>query len=533
MMPSFKPSFMSDACLPFGAALLGAFAALLPLTSLAQMTSPARTAPAHPNFIILYADDLGFGDLGCYGADGIPTPNLDKMAAEGVRFHDFYATAATCTPSRYSLLTGTYPWRNPRARILAGDAPMIIGPSELTLPATLKRAGYATAVVGKWHIGLGDGHIDWNGEIRPTPVDVGFDESFIMAATNDRVPNVFVKDRRVLNLDPKDPLEVVYSDKNPFPEVPTGRTHPELLTMRHSDEQHFDTIVNGVPRIGFSRGGKAATWDDTTMADVFLGQAKDFITRKKDTPFFLYMALHQPHVPRIPSARFKGASTKGPRGDVIMELDWMVGQVLDHLKTLGLAENTIVVFSSDNGPILTDGYLDQAEELVGNHRPAGPLRGGKYSLFDGGTRVPTIVWAPGRVKPGVSDALLSQVDFLASFAHLAGAPLAAEEQSDSLQLSDAILGRTTAGREHLVTEGFGAKTLVRLKNWVYIPRYPGPRLFGDKTVESGYASVPQLYDLSADIGQRENIAPTHPEQVEVMSRLLESIRRGRESAVHD
>ncbi|MEY4489148.1 MAG: hypothetical protein RIQ79_1656 [Verrucomicrobiota bacterium] len=524
MIPLPEISFKPRSCFILGVALLGAFAAHFPSDSFAQMNSPQATLPKPPNIVILYADDLGFGDLGCYGADGIPTPHLDAMAAEGVRFSNFYATAATCTPSRYSLLTGTYPWRNPNARILAGDAPMIIGPNELTLPAVLKRAGYSTSVVGKWHIGLGNGKIDWNTEIRPTPVDVGFDESFIIAATNDRVPSVFVKNRHVLNLDPKDPLEVVYGDKNPFPEVPTGRTHPELLTMKHSDKQHFDTIVNGVPRIGFSRGGKAATWDDTTMTDVFLGQAKDFITRKKDTPFFLYMALHQPHVPRIPSARFKGASTKGPRGDVIMELDWVVGEVLAHLKALGLAENTVVVFSSDNGPILTDGYLDQADELTGKHRPAGPLRGGKYSLFDGGTRVPTIVWAPGRVKHGESGALLSQVDFLASFAHLAGAPLADTEKSDSRQLADAILGRTQVGRDNLVTEGFGAKTLVREGSWVYIPRYPGPALFGDKTVESGNSSVPQLYDLSVDIGQRENVATAHPERLEAMSKLLESIR---------
>lgn len=518
---------LGQACHSFGVALVGV--ALLavgrPSISFAQMSPSTTSVSKGPNFVILYADDLGFGDLGCYGADGIPTPRLDAMAAEGVRFTNFYATAATCTPSRYSLLTGTYPWRNPRAKILAGDAPMIIGPNELTLPGALKRGGYATAVVGKWHIGLGEGNIDWNKEIHPTPVDVGFDESFIMAATNDRVPCVFVKDRRVLNLDPTDPLEVKYVKDNPYPGVPTGRTHPELLTMPHGDEQHYDTIVNGVPRIGFSRGGKSATWDDTTMADVFLERAKDFITRKKEGPFFLYMALHQPHVPRIPSPRFKGASSKGPRGDVIMELDWMVGEVLDHIKTLGLAENTVVVFSSDNGPILTDGYLDKADELTGNHRPAGPLRGGKYSLFDGGTRVPTIVWAPGRVKKGESPALLSQLDFLVSFTQLAGIPLASHEVSDSLAMSEAILGRSGKGRESLVTEGFGAKTLVRQNDWVYIPPYPGPRLFGDKKVESGNASEPQLYDLSSDIGQRENVAGRHPDRVAEMKTLLQAIRQ--------
>ncbi len=489
------------------------------------MSNPEASPPLkRPNFLIVFADDLGFGDLGCYGAEGIPTPNLDRMAEQGARFTNFYATAATCTPSRYSLLTGSYPWRNPRARILAGDAPMIIGPEELTLPAVLQRGGYATAVIGKWHIGLGDGTLDWNKEIRPSPRDVGFTESFIMAATNDRVPCVYVKDRHVWNLGPDDPLEVVYGKENPFPEVPTGRTHPELLAMRHSDGQHHDTIVNGVPRIGFSRGGKSATWDDTTMVDVFLDQTRDFLTRKKDTPFFLYLALHQPHVPRIPSQRFAGVSAKGPRGDVIMELDWMVGEVLAHLKKLGLDQNTIVVFSSDNGPILDDGYVDEAEERAGTHRPAGPLRGGKYSLFDGGARVPAIVWGPGLVAPGESEALLSQVDLLASLAHLAGLDLDPAERADSLQMADALLGKSREGRDHLVTEGFAAKTLLREGRWVFIPPYPGGKLFGDKNVESGNAPTPQLYDLSADVGQRKNLASLHPERVEAMSQLLTEIR---------
>jgi arylsulfatase A-like enzyme len=492
--------------------------------------SPSAATP--PNIIIINADDLGFGDLGCYGAQGIPTPNLDRMAAEGVRFDNFYATAATCTPSRYSLLTGSYPWRNPKAKILAGDAPMIIGKDELTLPAALKRADYSTAVIGKWHIGLGDGEIDWNGLIRPSPNDVGFDESFIMAATADRVPSVYIKNGRVVNLDPADPLEVSYAKENPFPDVPTGLTHPELLTMSHSDKQHAQTIVNGVPRIGFSRGGKSAMWDDATMTDVFLEKTKDFITRKKDSPFFLYMALHQPHVPRLPSKPFLGVSEKGPRGDVIMEMDWMVGEVLDHLRKSGLENNTIVVFTSDNGPVLDDGYVDEAEERNGSHRPAGPLRGGKYSFFDGGTRVPTILWAPGLAKPGESDALLSQVDFLASLAHIAGRDVDPAKQADSLQLADALLGKSEIGRDNLVTEGFGVKTLLREGSWVYIPAYPGPKLFGEKNVESGNSKEVQLYDLSVDIGQQKNLASTNPERVAAMAEILATIRKGRSDSMN-
>ena len=474
-----------------------------------------------PNFIIIYADDLGFGDLACYGASGIPTPHLDRMAVEGLRFTQSYATAATCTPSRYSLLTGAYPWRNRNARILPGDAPMIIGENERTLPATLRNAGYDTAVIGKWHIGLGNGNVDWNKEIRPSPLDIGFNTSYIMAATNDRVPCVYVDGRQVDNLDPEDPISVVYGVENPFHEVPTGKSNPEQLTIRHSDQQHYDTIINGVGRIGFCRGGKAATWDDETMTEVFLNRAKDYICEHKEEPFFLYYALHQPHVPRIPSPRFVGSTDKGPRGDVIAELDWCVGEILDHLKKQGIDEDTIVVFSSDNGPVLDDGYEDAALEKCGIHKPAGPLRGGKYSMFDGGSRVPMIIRAPGQIKPGNTPALFSHVDFLASFSKMAGCELDSTESTDSLDMSAVLLGEDLIGRDNLVTEGIGSKTVVREKNWVYIPPHKGPALFADKGIETGNDLQPQLYDLNADIGQRENLATKYPNRVdELHARLL-------------
>lgn len=475
------------------------------------------------NFIVIYADDLGFGDLGCYGASGIPTPHLDRMAEDGLRFTNSYATAATCTPSRYSLLTGSYPWRNPRARILAGDAPMIIEGDERTLPGTLRKAGYVTAVIGKWHIGLGNGSIDWNGTIYPCPTDVGFDQSYIMAATNDRVPCVYLNGNRVDNLDPKDPLEVQYGGHNPFPGVPTGKASPELLDMQHSDEQHYDTIVNGVGRIGFCRGGESAQWNDETMSDVFLEKAKSFVTENRNNPFFLYYALHQPHVPRIPSPRFAGATDKGPRGDVIAELDWCVGELLAHLAAEGLDENTVVVFSSDNGPILDDGYVDRACELCGEHKITGPLRGGKYSLFDGGTRVPMIVWAPTMIEPGEQAALFSHVDFLASFAAIAGVEIPKGDNADSLELSAVLLGLSTNGREHLVTEGFGSKTVLRQKNWVYLPPHEGDAIFGEKGIETGNLLEPQLYDLDSDIGQMKNLAAAYPKIVAAMHNLLETI----------
>ncbi len=478
-----------------------------------------------PNIIIMYADDLGFGDIGCYGASDIPTPNLDRLAADGLRFTEGYASAATCTPSRYSLLTGSYPWRNPDAHILAGDAPLIIPPGSPTLPGMLRDAGYATGVVGKWHLGVGNGNPDWNTALPSVPIDVGFDSSYIMAATNDRVPCVYVKDRDVVGLDPDDPIEVTYDRGNTFPGVPTGKDNPELLKMMYS-HGHDMSIVNGVSRIGFMRGGANALWVDEEMAEVFCNEAVSFVTEHKDEPFFLYYAFHQPHVPRLPGPRFAGTTGLGPRGDVIAEMDWCVGEMLDALDRLGLRENTIVVFSSDNGPVLDDGYEDRAVELCGDHCPAGPLRGGKYSMFDGGTRVPFILRWTGTVEPGETAAVVSHVDFYASFATLAGASLAAGDAPDSFDVLPALLGQSDAGRDELVTEGVKAKTLIRQGDWVCIPPHDGPAVAWSTQIETGNSPEPQLYNLAQDIGQVRNVAAERPDQVEAMSARLAEIRAG-------
>ena len=427
-----------------------------------------KDSAKHPNIVVMYADDLGFGDVSCYGATALDTPNIDRLASEGVVFYHGYATAATCTPSRYSLLTGSYSWRNERAHILPGDAPLIIDPGTSTLPSVLKEAGYKTGVVGKWHLGIGEGNQNWNEPLPLTPLDIGFDYSYIMAATNDRVPCVYLDGRDVVGLDPSDPIEVEYDKNKPFPGLPTGRENPELLKMKFH-HGHDMSIVNGVSRIGYMRGGEAALWVDEDMADVFLEKAVSFVEENKDGPFFLYYAFHQPHVPRLPHPRFVGSTGLGPRGDAIAEMDWCVGEMLDALDRCGLKEDTIVVFSSDNGPVLNDGYYDEAVELCGDHRPAGPLRGGKYSMYDGGTRVPFIVSWPGNVEIGESDALVSQVDFLASFAALAGVSLDADAGPDSVDVLDALLGQSDEGRAEIVLEGVQAKTVLRQGDWVFIP----------------------------------------------------------------
>lgn len=481
---------------------------------------------AFPNIIILYADDLGYGDVGCYGAKTIPTPNIDRLASEGVRFQQGYATAATCTPSRYSLLTGSYPWRNPQAAILPGDAALIIEADCPTLPGMLRKAGYKTAVVGKWHLGLGNNDLDWNQPISRTPNDVGFDDSFIMAATNDRVPCVYIENRCVAGLDPADPIQVTYDWERAFAGQPTGRDHPELLKMKYS-HGHDASIVNGVSRIGHMQGGKAALWEDESMAQVFAEKATRFIAENRERPFFLYYAFHQPHVPRLPGRRFKGSTPHGARGDVIVEMDWCVGEVLDALERLGIREKTLVIFSSDNGPVLDDGYQDHAEELKGLHKAAGPLRGGKYSMFDGGTRVPFIVSWPGQVKPGESQAIVSHLDFYTSFAALVNQPLGIQEAPDSLDVLEALLGMKEKGREELVMEGLQARTILRQNEWVFIPPHAGPAVNQPTNTELGNSPEVQLYHLGADIGQIRNVAQEHADIVRKMGTRLQFILEGK------
>ena len=479
-----------------------------------------RAGEPPPNVVLIYADDLGYGDLGAYGATRVRTPHIDGLAAQGLRLTNAHSAAATCTPSRYAMLTGEYAWRRKGTGVLPGDARLIVAPGRTTLASVMKRAGYRTGVVGKWHLGLGDGRIDWNGDIRPGPREIGFDESFLVPATGDRVPCVYVENGRVRGLDPKDPIEVSY--EHPVGDEPTGKAHPELLKM-HPSAGHDQTIVNGISRIGYMSGGRSARWVDEDIADVLTATARAFIERHRDEPFFLYFATHDIHVPRVPHARFAGRSGLGPRGDVILQLDWATGAILETLDRLKLADRTLVVFTSDNGPVVDDGYRDQAVEKLGGHRPTGPLRGGKYSAFDGGTRVPMIVRWPGRVKPGVSDALVDQVDFLASFAALTGQALARDDAPDSFDVRGALLGTSATGRDSLVEQG-GALSLIAGR-WKLISPREGPKVHHETAIELGNDPQPQLYDLSVDLGERQNVAADHPEVVRELSARLARIRQ--------
>ena len=497
--------------------IIGATSALI----IPASESLAQKHAEKPNVIFILADDIGYGDLSCYGEKTISTPNVEALAAKGVRFTDAHATAATSTPSRYSLLTGQYAWRRPDTGVAPGDAGMIIRPEQTTLADVFKSAGYATAAVGKWHLGLGDktGTQDWNGIITPGLKDIGFDYSYIMAATGDRVPCVFVENQQVVNLDPSDPIQVSY--KTPFPGEPLGKDHPELLTkLKPSvNHGHNQAIVNGISRIGYMKGGKSALWTDEYIADSITSKAVKFIEENKDQPFFLYFATNDVHVPRVPHPQFVGKSGMGARGDAILEFDWSVGEVLKILDKLGLTENTIIVLTSDNGPVVDDGYQDRAVELLEQHRPWGPFRGGKYSNFEAGTRVPFIIKWPAKVKPRISDALVSQVDLFASFSELLNVKIENGAATDSHSYLSTFLGKERKGRDYII-EHAGALS-VSTGKWKYIDPSNGPAYNKLTDTELGNSKEPQLYKIKKDRGEKNNVAAENPDMVAKLKTYIE------------
>ena len=404
---------------------------------MAGCTGAGKAADAvklrQPNVIFIVADDLGYGDMSCYGAKSIATPHVDSLAASGLRFTDAHSVAATSTP---------------------------------------------------WHLGMGDkaGTQDWNGVVTPGPRDLGFDYSYLMAATGDRVPCVWIENQRVANYDADAPIYVSY--KEPFAGEPLGKDHPELLTKLkpYPNHGHNQAIVNGISRIGYMKGGGKALWQDENIADTIAAKAVRFIENHKDTTFFLYVGTNDIHVPRYPHARFAGKSGMGYRGDAILQFDWTVGEIMKALKKQGIVENTMIVLTSDNGPVVNDGYQDQAIELLGDHRPWGELRGGKYSIFEAGTRVPFIVSWPAKVIPGVSDALKEGRDYVV-------------EVAQTLSVSDG--------------------------EWKYISPSNRASYSALTRTETGCSEEEQLYNLREDIGEKRNLAAEHPEIVEAMRELLE------------
>lgn len=474
-----------------------------------------------PNIVFIYADDLGYGDVSSYGATKIQTPNIDRLANEGTRFTNAHSTSATCTPSRFSLLTGEYAWRQKGTGIAPGNASLIIDTAHITWPRIMQQAGYQTGIVGKWHLGLGDKEgPEWNGDIKPGPRELGFNYSYIMAATLDRVPTVFIENYRIINWKATDQVEVNYHHK--VGNDPTGAENQELLRMKPSNG-HNNTIVNGISRIGWMKGGHAARWIDQNIADTFTSKAVNFIKKNKQYPFFLYFASGDPHVPRDPNAHFVGKSGMGPRGDAILQLDWSVGQIVRTLDSLGLRRNTIIIFTSDNGPVVDDGYADKAAELLNGHAPWGPFSGGKYSIYEAGTRVPFIVSCPGSVPENkTSGALVSQVDMLASFASMTNQKYNQHQALDSRNYLKTFLGATNKGRKELI-EDAGTIAIVS-DDWKYIEPGNGPAVDTFVNIRLGNSPSPQLYNLKEDIGEHHNLASKYPGKVKQLAARLQKVK---------
>jgi len=505
----------------------------------------AEPRPARPKAVVIfYTDDLGYNDTSVYGSKLIPSPNLEKLAAAGVKFTDFHSCASVCTPSRYSILTGQAGFRRKNNHILDGDAKLIVPcdrPGEiLTLPAMMKKAGYRTAAIGKWHLGMGEGPepIDWNKRVAPGAKEVGFDYSWLMAATADRVPCVFLRNGTVVGLDPNDPIEIQYTsvaksssgkgsnletsqaglglpkqaETAPlWPGEITARTNPELLKWwgRPGDFQHDKTIIEGISRIGHMRGGMKARWNDQNIADDIAKETDEFLASAKGEPVFLYVCTADIHVPRDPHPRFRGKSGLGIRGDVSVQMDDTLGKVRDSLGKYGY-EDCLFVFTSDNGPAIYDGYLDGSRELYHekNENPSAPYSGGKYTLREGGTRVPTVVVWPGHVAAGTtSDALMTQTDLPRTIASIIGYSVPEGSMRDSKDMTDALLGKSKKGRDEIIEEaGWGDAKGFRSGNWKFIS-----------------TKNPQLYDLSVDVSESKNLASERPDLVEKFSKRLKEL----------
>lgn len=504
----------------------GALLCLILLTSCENQNKVTANVVEKPNILIFYVDDLGYGDIGVNGATEVRTPNIDELASQGINFTDAHSTAATCTPSRYALLTGEHGFRI-ESDILEGDAPLLIKPGKPTLPLMLKKAGYKSAVIGKWHLGLGEGNVNWNEPVVPGPLEIGFDYSFLLPVTGDRVPTVYLENHDVVGLDLEDPIELSFSGK--VGNRPHGSERPDLVRYG-ADPQHNETIINGVARIGSMSGGEEALWDDEKIPHVLNEKAIEFMRSSKEEPFFLFYSFHDIHVPRMPHPDFVGATDMGPRGDAIAQVDWVVGEIIEELEVLGIADKTLILFTSDNGPVLNDGYMDDAVEKLGSHMPAGMYRGGKYSAYEAGTRIPTILRWDNVAAPGESDALLSQVDIYASLASILNVDLVVGEALDSLNLSESFLGRNDKGRDYIIEESV-VNISLRQGQWKYIEPTPQNKITRaewvavDKGIEGGFMREPQLYNLTDDPMEQNNIADVHPDMVQEMQSKIDELRQ--------
>lgn len=470
---------------------------------------PGNAADPPPNIVLIVADDLGYGDLGCYGARHVTTPHIDALAREGRLFTDAHSASAVCTPSRYGLLTGRYAWRagswEPLHPVRSG---LIIEPERLTLPRLLKDHGYATACIGKWHLGFTNGPNDWNKPLKPGPLEVGFDHYFGIPQVNSGPPFVYVEDHHVVGYDAADPF--VLGQRAPTRPYPEKNLNPLIGGARAAHMLYQDELI------GTTLAGKAVAWIGARAAE------------PRPQPFFLYLATTNIHHPFTPHPRFKGTSRCGPYGDFIHELDWIVGEVTRTLEELKLADSTLVIFTSDNGGMLNDGGRDAWKT---GHRPNGPLLGFKFGAWEGGHRVPFIARWPGRIEPGsTSDQLLANVDLTATVAAILGHDLKDDEAPDSYNVLPLLTGNPDQPvRDHLIQACRHERLALRKGRWVYVEgqgsggfgngleeiRFTGQRnsdITSAGTIRSA-APPNQLYDLEADPRQAVNVYERHPDVV--------------------
>lgn len=505
---------------------------------LLSLTVPATLAEeVPPNVVLIFADDLGYGDLGCYGATKLKTPNIDKLAAEGRRFTDAHSAAAVCTPSRYGLLTGEYPFRANGGKGIWGPAPvtspLLIDTETQTIADLFKESGYDTAAFGKWHLGFGEVKNDWQEPLRPGPQDLGFDYYFGMPVVNSAPPYVYVENDRIVGSNPDDPLvHVGRGGKGVTPIIPI----PPEAAQRSPNQ---------------FKGAIAAhkLFNDYEVGTKLTEKATDWIESRDEKPFFLYFSTTNVHHPFTPAKRFQGTSECGVYGDFVHELDWIVGEVMASLKKAGVDENTLVIFTSDNGGMFNLGGRVAAEK---GHKINGDLLGSKFGIWEGGHRVPFIAWWPGKIEANtVSDQLISGVDMMASFAALTGKELGSAERKDSINILPALTGNPDGPLRTRLIVGPHKPTHLGLREgrWMYIPARndggfrgskPGQHAWGgaavtklvgtpNSDIEDGKlkndAAPAQLYDLESDRNQTKNLYHNYPEVVKEMAALLDSVRK--------
>jgi arylsulfatase A len=465
---------------------------LLVCLGISSFASESKSAGQKPNIIVILADDLGYGSVGFNGATKVRTPNIDRIAQEGIRFTDANTPSSVCTPTRYSLMMGEYPWRQ-EIGLPIRPAPMLLPANRPNIASMLKSEGYATGCVGKWHLGFGEEPVDWQNSLTPGPLERGFDYYFGFPINLNNPPSVYIENHQLIH--PEDPL-----DKN-------GRSGAEKSRV------NFDA-----------------------MTDVITGKAVSFIEKNKDHPFFLYYATHQVHVPIHPAPRFVGTSDAGIYGDYIQDCDWSVGQILETLDRLGLTENTLVFFTSDNGAIghpIKDqeiGIDSREDGAFGFYRNA-PWSGYKFGSQQGGSRVPFVARWPERIQPGSqTDILISLTDFYATFRDLLGRPKDGHGMDSFSFLGHLLPGHTdeASKRDYVVYQAGGSSFIgLREKEWLltvgrlphrmlqYTQGIPDQAAPGIKPIRS------TLYNLTDDPKETENVYEQYPEVVERMKLILE------------